>query len=159
MDCRDLDKYIWAVAEHNVPPEMNAAVEGHLARCDDCRLLSAELTALHQEAQKVNVIQASPYFYARLKRRIEAYDAARVETERRPLPRYISWKSVAVAAVLIVGVAAGVRLGDAVTARRSTSLPHIASEEFLFLAALDGVPHGSLAETLLEQGAEEEELR
>jgi hypothetical protein len=50
-------------------------------------------------------------------------------------------------------------LGDAVATRPSTISTEIESEELLFLAALDSVPHGSLAETLLSHDEGEEEVR
>lgn len=159
MDCRELERHLWAVAEANVPHSEKEGVETHLARCDDCRSLAAELTALIRQASEVNDIQTSPYFFARLKGRIESYEASRGETRRRFLPRMLQWKSLAVAASLILGVGAGVHLGDAVAARQSTRASEVESEEYLFLAALDGVPHGSLAEVLLDLSSEEGTMR
>jgi anti-sigma factor RsiW len=159
MDCRELEKHLWAVAEANVPPDEKVAVEIHLARCDDCRTLAAEWTSLIRQANEVNDVETSPYFFARLKGRIEAHEAGQGETSRRFLPRMLQWKSLAVAASLVLGVGAGVRLGDAVAARQSTEAPEVGSEEYLFLAALDSVPHGSLAEVLLDNSAGEEEMR
>ena len=159
MDCRELEKHIWAVAEANLPPEKKGLVEQHLARCDDCRTLADEVVALMQEAREVNEVQASPYFFSRLKRRIEAYEAGRVTVATRLLPRQPVWKFVSVAACLLIGVGAGAHLGDAVAARQSTVSTELESEEFLFLATLDGVPHGSLAETLLSHDEGEEEGR
>jgi anti-sigma factor RsiW len=159
MNCREFERHLWAVAEANVPPSEKEVVETHLARCDDCRSLAAELTALIRQANEVNDVQASPYFFARLKGRIESYEASRSETRRRFLPRMLQRKSLAVATSLILGVGAGIYLGDAVATRQSTRAPEVGSEEYLFLAALDDVPHGSLAEVLLEHSSGEEDMR
>ena len=159
MDCRELEKHIWAVTEANLPPDKKGLVEQHLARCDDCRTLADAVTALMQEAREANEIQASPFFFSRLKRRIEAHEAGRVTMATRLLPRTRGWKFVSVAACLLIGVGAGVHLGDAVATRQPTVSTEIESEEFLFLATLDSVPHGSLAETLLSHDEGEEEQR
>ena len=112
-----------------------------------------------QEAREANEVQASPFFYSRLERRIEAHEAGRVTMATRLLPRTPGWKFVSVAACLLIGVGVGVHLGDTVAARQSTVSTEIESEEFLFLATLDSVPHGSLAETLLSRDEGEEERR
>ena len=165
MDCRELEKHVWAVAEANLPPDKKGLVEQHLARCDDCRTLADAVTALMQEAREANEIQASPFFFSRLKRRIEAHEAGRVTMATRLLPRTRGWKFVSVAACLTILRSfgstnlAGVHLGDAVATRQPTVSTEIESEEFLFLATLDSVPHGSLAETLLSHDDGEEEQR
>ena len=159
MDCRELEKHVWAVAEAGLPPDKKGPVEQHLARCGGCRALTDEVVALVQEAREVNEVQASRHFFSRLKQRIEAYEAGQVTTARPLLLRRPLWRFASVAACLLIGVGAGVHLGDAVATRRLTISTEIESEEFLFLAALDSVPHGSLAETLLSHDEGEEAVR
>ena len=157
MDCRAFEQDADAFSRGDLSRERSRSVEEHRAQCERCRKLSAALAEIAQEAREIGSGQLSPRFWTRLERRLEETDAERNGWWPGWRAMTPSLKPVAVGACLLLGVWAGARLGDAYATAPSTGAHQEAEIESLpYLAALDGVPHGSFAELLIEDSCQGE---
>ena len=149
MDCQNVEKSVFALAENRLPREKQESMERHINQCERCRALAACVTALVGEMVDV---EPSPFFWSRLKNRIETYEAG---GEKRSLPARLHLRPAALAALVLLAIVSGIQLGSEYTARTQTSAAESLEEAEVdalpYTAILDGVPHGSLAEILLEE--------
>lgn len=87
-------------------PDREAKLEAHLDRCEECRRYMEGLTRLVRETRRVEMLEPTPGFEARLRRRLQE-DVVEI-----PLPRperAPSWRiapvAVAASLVLLAGIA------------------------------------------------------
>jgi hypothetical protein len=158
MDCHGIERAAFAVAENRLSKEEDGLVRAHLAQCEPCRSLIAFMRQRVREAQETEDAELSPFFWTRLKHRIDAYESGQTAGVRRFVPARLGLRPAALAACLFMAVWAGFHLGSAYTERTSpvTSQSDQESEDDLvdFLAIIDDVPHGSFAELLIEESSD-----
>jgi anti-sigma factor RsiW len=77
-----------------------ASFESHLAACDDCRQLLADLASLSQTLRAASLPMPVPSLHERI---LDAWDAARALRERG-VRRMAGWLTAAAAAVLLIGL-------------------------------------------------------
>jgi hypothetical protein len=136
---------------HLTPDELIDAMEAgaerraHLADCDECRRLLADLQGVLSEAERVSVPEPSPVFWPHFSRRV----SAAIENEARPAnawPAWLRWQVLlplgAVATIvlaLLISVPKNTAPGNALVAPAAP----IAPVARVAPAALDGVPSDS----------------
>jgi hypothetical protein len=112
---------------------------GHLADCDECRRLLADLQGVLSEAERVSVPEPSPVFWPHFSQRV----SAAIENEATPAnawPAWLRWQVLlplgAVATIvlaLLISVPKNTAPGNALVAPAAPIAP----------VALDGVPSDS----------------
>jgi hypothetical protein len=154
MNCRELGKKVLDLVEGTLSQSETKPLEEHLAGCQRCRTLAASLDALMNEG-RMDELTLSPEFWPRLNQRI-------VESERGGIGRLghvlaggLRLRPVAASACLLFGVWAGIQLGSAFSERMQYLESELTAEELEelspYISVLEDVPHGSLAELVIEQ--------
>ena len=118
MKCRHVQEMLAAYQDGELTGKERERIAGHLEGCPACRKAYAELERVWQQLEKVPKIEASPFFEQRLLARI------RTTPEPRSLWRFprLAWiyraypAAALAAAVLVVGLALGGILGNALMA-------------------------------------------
>ena len=156
MNCGELEKNILALCEGTHLPEEKEALEQHLEECKRCASLTADIRELWGQVPPAQEVALSPQFLPGLFRRIREYDAREGEGSGRRAVKKMGLRPIAAAASLLLAVWAGNHLGKAYSVRMVTSAaearPAEAEEAIVpYLAVLDNVPHGSLAELLVQE--------
>jgi hypothetical protein len=100
MTCTDLRDHLADLVEGSTPPAHREAIDQHLATCEACRRLVADLRRIVQTAGTLDRLPLPPGSWSRL--------AARLEKEpgfgSLDRPARLSWRWLAVAAVLVAAV-------------------------------------------------------
>jgi anti-sigma factor RsiW len=161
MNCLELREHVNAFIDGELPPLQTEEIEAHLGTCAPCRQAFARLQQLGSLLQEPSV----PVVPENLAERV--LGQARKRTERSRTAADMAWKPfpwkgstslpmrVAAAAVLLVGLSAGVLMGRQVGRRtagaseqkgfRSTDAASVYSLDYL-----GGNPRGSLPEGYLK---------
>jgi anti-sigma factor RsiW len=150
MECSQVKKRLSAFLDNEVTAEENSKISEHLKSCIKC---SKELEALSQVSDFINVmdeVEVSPYFMVRLKQRI------RGESSKGfiGLPFFESIKRIAVpvgiAALFIISILGGNRLGSLFHQREINNLTELNEElaDFSGTTTFDDVSEGSIGEAL-----------
>jgi predicted anti-sigma-YlaC factor YlaD len=155
MDCGKLEKNVLALCEGALPQEGKEALEEHLRECKRCASLTTDMRQLWGEMSLAEEAALSQQFWPRLFRRIREYDAGEREGLGRCAVANVGLRPIAAVAGLLLAVWAGIHLGEAYSVRVSTSVaetrPDAEEAVVPYLAVLDNVPHGSLAELLVQE--------
>jgi anti-sigma factor RsiW len=156
MDCRAFERDVAAWCQDETPPDRHPAMLEHRARCQACRALHRALSQVYTEARLAESARLSPAFWPRLEARLEEADSKRACGWVGWRPESLRLRAVAVGTGLLLGLLVGAGLGASwAEAPASTATPRASRDPLPHLAVLDPVPHGSLAELLLETAAPE----
>jgi hypothetical protein len=108
MNCREAQSQIFAERDDALDNTRRAALDGHLAQCDDCRRISADLTAAlaawRTEVSQVTVPNAEREWHA-VRRQIRGGAEAGAARVARPRRNLFTWIGVP------LGAAAALALG------------------------------------------------
>lgn len=97
MTCTDLRDHLADLVEGTTPPAHREAIDQHLATCEACRRLVADLRRIVQTAGTLDRLPLPPGSWSRLAARLEE-EPGFGSTDRRAR---LSWRWLAVAAVLV----------------------------------------------------------
>jgi hypothetical protein len=157
MDCRGFETEVLAFCDESLAPDRKEVFEEHFIQCKRCALLAAVLKEALRDRSLAQQARLSRRFWPRLHRRIRDYDSRKKTLKWLWVPN-TGIRPIAVTAGLLLAIWAGVHLGNVYSDRlwsptRETSLPQAEVEEEMvpYLAVLDELPHGSVAELLLQQ--------
>lgn len=154
MRCEDVQQHLKRFADGDLPSADRQAAEGHLAECAACRAKLAEFDVLAGVVAGTQTPPVPPGFASRV------MTAARQRQEAQPIAAWnlLRWwrltsvpMHAAAAAVLIVGLAAGVVMGWA-SAPSSAQADTAAQADAVDVYQIDYLreaPSGSLADSYL----------
>ena len=134
MRCRKARIMLGESVDGDLDPRRAALLEKHLAACEDCRDLLADLRVLVDEARKIETPPAPDRAWSRIRAGLREAEAPRARAERSFFGRPRLAPALAALALLAVaagGVFVGLRLG-----RRPVALSPEAREQ-MALAKLD----------------------
>jgi hypothetical protein len=104
MTCTDLREYLADLVEGTTPPAHREAIDRHLATCEACRRLVADLRRIAQTAGTLDRLPLPPGSWSRLAARLRQEPGFGGATH----PARLSWRWLAVAAGLAAAVGLGV---------------------------------------------------
>lgn len=121
MNCKDLHKKIIFYLEGELSEKEMEETKLHLAECNECAVFAAEMekTFLVLEAEKSPTV--NPFFYTRLKAKMENRASAQYELQLRPMlvrvlqPAFFS-------VLLIVGIYTGIKIGNPTTSKTDSAI-------------------------------------
>ena len=130
---------------HLTPDELVDAMDAgaerraHLADCDECRRLLADLQGVLSEAQQVSVPEPSPVFWSHFSRRV----SAAIENEATPANAWRAWLRWQV--LLPLGAVATIVLASLISMPKNTETGKalVAPVARVAPVALDGAPSDS----------------
>ncbi len=96
MTCPDMQEQMSAWVDGELPPDLTAAVDGHLASCVSCRMQARSMRALKHAIAQLPSREAPP---GAVRARVEAL---RFQRRRAGAVRAAAWLASAVACVAIV---------------------------------------------------------
>lgn len=99
MDCKIAQEKLFRRIDSELPDTENSELDGHLAQCSSCSRDYRLLTLPQQLAREIAPVTASPFFYKKLRLRIEE-DAQGIE----------SWQAIRGLARQMVPALAGITL-------------------------------------------------
>jgi anti-sigma factor RsiW len=140
MACID-QKKLSAYLDGELPPEENAALEEHLARCAPCREELSRLAFVSEALEALDGVEPGPYFAPRLKR-LAVGERGRGWVRRAFVP-------AAAAAAAALSLVLGGFLGRALYVEPNGASVAANGElvEYLGVAPVEDFPDGSLGET------------
>ena len=156
VNCREFEKTVIALLEKTLPQGTGESLEEHRRACEGCASLAATMEQILREAVPPQDVALSQQFWPALLRRIREHDSQGFAFGKLGL------RPIALTACFLLAVWAGVHLGDAYVNRALVSPgdESFYSEEIEeivpYLVVLDDVPHGSLAELLLQESLQVE---
>jgi hypothetical protein len=108
MTCSELLGHVQELVEGTVEGPARAAVERHLAECEACRALVADLRRIRQTAATLDRQPLPPGAWNRIARRLEADESFRRAAERHAGSHRSARIWMAAAAMLLLAVSAGI---------------------------------------------------
>jgi predicted anti-sigma-YlaC factor YlaD len=155
MDCGKLEKKVLALCEGELSRERREALEEHLLECKRCASLTTDMRELWGDMSVAEDAELSQQFWPRLFRRIREYDAGEREGLGKCAMAHVGLRPITAVACLLLAIWAGIFLGEAYSVRVSTSVaetwPDAEEAVVPYLAMLDDLPHGSLAELFVQE--------
>jgi len=101
-------------------PEIQTEVEQHISSCNACQTLFNELSQTLDVITIEKNIPEHPFFYTRLKQRIENIKDEQSEAIFSPT-FFKSWHLIPVSLLIIIGIAFGILLGNSASTVKSSS--------------------------------------
>lgn len=118
MKCKAIHKKLIFFLEGDLPDEEMQEIKGHLTRCAECAAFAGEMKRTLAVVQLETPAQAAPYFYTRLKARMEKQE----EMERLDAGFSI-WEKALQPALFSVLLLAGVYTGIKIGREANTGIP------------------------------------
>lgn len=108
MNCKKVHKQLIFFVKNELPANDMQEVRQHLQSCSDCAAFAAEMKSILQVLEAEKVLEPRPYFYTRVKNRLESISA---DTRyRRGLSARVL-QPLAFSLLLLAGILAGSHLG------------------------------------------------
>jgi len=110
MDCKTIHSKLFFYLEGSLGNEEALQVESHIVRCAGCRAFAEELKATISFIEKEKKAELAPFFYTRLK--------AKLEIREKTAPGFIRYRPVRIlqpalfSLLLIIGIYTGVQIGQ-----------------------------------------------
>jgi predicted anti-sigma-YlaC factor YlaD len=150
MKCRDVGKMLSAYSDSESSSENKALIESHVRSCESCRRLLEETRTLWKVLEALPAAKPSPFFYAKLRSRIQSEERIQRTpwTERLLIPA--SAAAIAVLGFWLGTIAGG--NGDT-TKQDSYSLSTTASTSYM--DTFDSVPSASFGDVYFALAGQE----
>ena len=153
MNCKEINKNLIFYIEGVLSSEKKLLVEEHLAKCEKCKQLFTEIKKTYDVINNENKVDVNPFFYTRVKAKMEDVNESSVNTIFRP--SFIKILQTSVAVVLIaVAVYTGIMMGDNFINTSMASVNQQAYSEYQEYSQevfLDGLAIESIETTLLKE--------
>ena len=111
MNCTEINKNLIFYIEGDLSSEKEKIVKKHLEECDKCKYLYNEMEKTLGVIQKENTPEINPFFYTRVKAKMEDVQESSFRPVFRPVFMRILQTSVAVV-LIAFGVFVGIQMGD-----------------------------------------------
>jgi len=159
MHCTWVQRHAMAICEGTLPEAEKSELETHIRNCTRCQSAVARVAELLDEMDSAETPELSARFWPELHRRLQAHDAARAVAGKQ----WVSWRKrlqpVLACVCLLVGMLAGIHLGNAYARRvfmPVTEISAVPKEPVFYSEILEGLPPGSLSGLyILDSGNEE----
>jgi predicted anti-sigma-YlaC factor YlaD len=126
MKCRKVEKNLIHYLEKDLPNEKYLSIRDHLDSCDHCTKLLHEVQLTLQVITHEQVKETNPFFYTRLKQRIES------ETGNSFIPaKEKAWKRILYPALYSVFIAFAILMGIYIGIGQTGKVPEINREEYI----------------------------
>jgi len=138
MKHKEIQKQLISLLDGSLSEELKNQVELHLKECAECRYLHEELSKDLYMMDKDRVVDSDPYFYTRLKAKMEQSEAKNISWKKRVLqPAFLSL-------MIMAAVVFGIQL-----AKEVTSLPQTPQNEVAVMLPFDGLSEEPIEQFLL----------
>ncbi len=124
ITCDDAQALMGDLLDNTLSDTQRAQLDAHLAACEGCCVLAADLAKIRDDAGELPTLTPSRDLWAGIEARIEAPVVSLESPRRRPLARWTT-RQVAAAAAVLIAVTAG---GTWLAATRGTGFaPQVAT--------------------------------
>lgn len=123
MDCNKILNSALLYLDNELVEDDRVKFESHLKECAECEAIYENIAATYKIIETDNLVEANPFFYHKLKMKLEAKDESRVITIFTTV-----LKPLAIAASITLGIIIG--NGELDTLNISTDDSEIVSENF-----------------------------
>jgi len=150
MKCEKLEQHLIEFAERKIPASKEIIIREHIKKCEKCKILFEEFSGLWEMVNLPDEEVLSPYFEAKLKRRIEEYEKPAFPKTLIPSIKYL--KPVIVGFLFILGVLFGIELGQYPTLEENFTMVQeqkVIPDQIHYLSLFDDIPDGSIGYTYL----------
>lgn len=120
MNCKDLNKILLFYIQGELAPETQTEAERHISSCHTCQALFNELNQTLDVITTEKNIPDNPFFYTRLKQRIESIKDEQSEVIFSST-LFKSWHLIPLSLLIIIGIAFGILLGNSASTVKSSS--------------------------------------
>ncbi|MBN1819360.1 MAG: zf-HC2 domain-containing protein [Prolixibacteraceae bacterium] len=135
MKCKSIHNKIIFYLEGNLQKDEMMAIEKHLQICDDCKKFTGELQKTLAIIEKEKIIEVNPFFYTRLKSRMQS-QSEKVVSSSPVFLRIL--QPVAFTVLLLIGVYSGIKIGE--SSQAGSSITSANAEIVPFLNELADEP-------------------
>ncbi len=111
MNCKAYRKQIIFYVEGDLPPQEMEVMKSHLAECTDCAAFAEEVKKTLGVVEAEKSPEVNPFFYTRLKARMEAQAAASADGKRKPVLIRILQPAL-FTILLLAGIYGGIKIGQ-----------------------------------------------
>lgn len=115
MDCKQIEKNILFYIDKELSITNNIAFNAHLNNCEHCKLLVENVSTTYQSYDIITENLENPYFYTRLKQKLENKNTRTPYFVKRIL------QPVSLASLLLLGIFTGIFIGSQYKSINSTS--------------------------------------
>ncbi|WP_340111534.1 zf-HC2 domain-containing protein [Maribellus mangrovi] len=137
MKCKDVQSKLIFFLDEELPIKEMQAVQEHLNDCTDCALFAEDMKKTLSILETEKTPELNPFFYTRVKAKMENRETERVINRRPVLVRVL--QPVAFSIVLLIGIYAGIKLGASGSAKTSNTV--LAQQEMIpYWNGLDAEP-------------------
>lgn len=120
MKCKDVHSKLIFFLDEELPITEMQAVQEHLNDCTDCALFVEDMKKTLSILETEKTPELNPFFYTRVKAKMENRETGRVINRRPVLVRVL--QPVAFSIVLLIGIYAGIKLGASGSATTSNTV-------------------------------------
>lgn len=120
MKCKDVHSKLIFFLDEELPVKEMQAVQEHLNDCTDCALFVEDMKKTLSILETEKTPELNPFFYTRVKAKMENRETGRVINRRPVLVRVL--QPVAFSIVLLIGIYAGIKLGASGSATTSNTV-------------------------------------
>ena len=113
MKCKNLHSKLIFYLEDDLPEAEKGRVEKHLSECNECRAFANDMRKTLGIIEVEKKPESNPFFYTRLKARLESEYQQEPEMFRRPFFARVL-QPVLFSVILLLGIYAGIKLGQPV---------------------------------------------
>lgn len=109
MKCKSISKKLIFLAEKSLPIAEETIIFQHLKDCVACKEQYDKLIAVEQLIHEKKLLDVSPYFYSKLKTRLESAETTEISVLQPALVRFAhgSFMVIVVAIAILMGIFLG----------------------------------------------------
>jgi anti-sigma factor RsiW len=111
MQCKKLHKKLIFFLEGDLPGHEMEQVKQHLAECDECAAFASEMSKTLTILQEEKSPEVNPFFYTRLKARLESQTEKPAQFIRNPFVARVLQPAF-FSLLLLAGIYTGVKIGQ-----------------------------------------------
>jgi hypothetical protein len=138
MKCKTIHKNLIFFLEKELPVSEMKAIQTHLNTCSECALFAEEMRKTLGILESEKVTEVNPYFYTRVKAKLENQEAKKNVVLGRPVLARIL-QPITFSILLLLGVYGGIKMGDTGSTPQVTST--LAEQDMIpYWNALDAEP-------------------
>lgn len=145
MNCKNLHKKLIFFLEGDLPKNESEQIQLHLTECEECALFFEDMKNTLSIIEDEKLPEVNPFFYTRLKARIENQESAETDYSRRPVFARIL-QPVVFSILLLIGVYSGFKVGQS----KSVQVANNTSSEQEIIPYLNEMKTESIEAFLME---------
>jgi hypothetical protein len=111
MKCKNLHKDLIFFLEGDLPAKEMEQIQIHLAECDSCAAFAEDMKVTLGILEVEKSPAVNPFFYTRLKAKLENRESEKLQIFRRPVFARIL-QPVMFSILLVIGIYSGIKIGQ-----------------------------------------------